>query len=188
MKQFFVILLSYLILSPASTFAGTFYNPRPPKLKEKGSEAAQKLDSALADFYAMLESIEGNRIDMARASKSKFEQKMGQSVELFAEVHKLASPRVLEFAGLEPKQKKALDRLIQTLPKGKEITERDLTEIPLVRIGELISFSEAISLMEGDPGLFTKTRLLIDEVILVQRIGLDVSEIWEAAKVGNRTK
>lgn len=184
MKKFLPILLFSVILCVAPVFAGTFYNPKTKKLEEKGTKAAETLNIAFLHFYMMLKNFELNKISDGNEQKFEFQNKLISSLEYFQEVYKLATTAEIQLKQLTKEQNESLQRLTEWLyeqeKKDVKLTEKVLAKIPIDLCDNLLNLSSQTILQEKDPELYARLRELIHVALTFQRIGLDVSALWEA--------
>ena len=183
MKRLFLILLSLLILSPLTSFAGSFYNPDPEELKEKGREAAGKLNESFVIFYEMLKSIEGKDFNVAKEKKKTFVNSLiKKALPKFEAVYKETPDRPLKFPKLPPDLQRARNYILKEYFEQKPLdTQKKLTEVPLIVIGRLIKKSAGFQIKPEDPDFFPQLRRLIIVALDVQWVGVKVSELWAVA-------
>jgi len=182
MKRLYLIFLLFLILSPSTSFGGSFYNPDPEDLKKKGQEAAAKLNASFVNFYQMLKNIEGNKFDIARQNKNAFDTSLkNDTLPMFIEISKEATNKPLQFK-LTPQLEEDLGYIKKEYYKNQEIdTQKKLTELPVIVIEHLLEKSAIFKIKPEDRDFFPKLRSLIMAILDVQWVGLKVSELWAAA-------
>ena len=182
MKRLFLILLSFLVLSPSTSFAGSFYNPKPEKLKEKGREAAEKLNESFVDFYQMLRNIEGRKTDDAKKNKGNFDISLGKAWNKFNAIYKETPADPLLFPELTDQLRGALDYYQKEFLNNRQInTQKILTEVPVILIGRLIKESVEFEITPTETDFYTKLRSLIISALDVQWVGVRVSQLWSVA-------
>lgn len=179
MKNLFLILLSFLILSVSTSFAGTFYEPKKKEPKEKAKVAAAMLSESFSHFYIMLHYIESDNIKSAKEEKGKFTKLLDASSKSFGEVVKQTTDAVIKFQDLTEKQKSLKNFVQKKMLKGKPMTEKNLAEIAVNLTDALSKSSTKFQITPKQPGFFSSLRKLIIEALEVQWTGIDVSNVWE---------
>ena len=183
MKRLFLSVLSLVILLGSTCFAGSFYNPDPEELKEKGREAAEKLNESFVNFYQMLRNIEGRKFDIARGNKKEFDGRLEESLTKFDAVYKATIDAPLRFQELNQELRGALNHIQRKYLKNQPInTTKKLVKIPITMIEPLLKKSLGFQIKPEKKDFFTQLRSLILIAIDVQWIGVRVSELWVHAK------
>ena len=179
MKRLYLIFLLFLILSPSTSFGGSFYNPDPEELRKEGQEAAEKLNASFVNFYQMLKNIEGNKFDIAQQDKNAFDKSLKKdALPMFVKIFQKATDRQLRFT-LTPQLERNLAYIKKEFYKNQEIdTQKKLTELPVTLIGHLLEKSARFEIKPKETDFFPKLRSLIMATLDVQWVGIKISELW----------
>lgn len=183
MKRQFIIVLLSLIVPPSMLFAGTFYNPKPKNLMEKGREAAENLNGSFVIFYQMLQNIEGKKYDAAQTAKEAFDKSLQEkTLPKFNAVYQETTDARLQIPDDRPELRSALHYIQKKYLKNQQIdTTRKLTHLPLTMIGSLITESTKFQIKPQERTFFNQLRSLIKVALGVQWVGVMVSELWAVA-------
>ena len=187
MKAFAAILLSFFVISVSASFAGTFFEQKPPKeppkkpSEEKTQQAAAELCESFSYFYMMLANIERNNIGSANEYKDNFLKYLGNSSELFSQAANDMTGKTIIFQPKTKEQTEAWNRLNQEYFHGNPITDKQLAELAIDRTKYLFAIFKDFQIDPSQTDFFPKLRILILNSLSVQWDGISVSDVWEAS-------